>query len=337
MRVKRSTFHKVFISLIYLCVWLSLATMLIGCTLLKITTKQSCIGRIRIESTRLGVNSGNGNIAWSHSGEYLAYTHGYSVWIVPVDKWSEASKVYTEGRSDFDSYILESRFVVWSPDDKAVGFTLARFINAWQAEDVMVQLDLQQQTITPIAEENAELIDWSDDNRVLAQRGGVWIFDMPSRVWHPLVDPITGEIAGGFPNWAPNGSITLGAFLDWRWSTGNISIVHWPSNQWETLMIDDQPVQMMCTSAFPCRPVSSPDGTWIAWIEAEMTSENYIWRIMLYARERSEIVQVVSSEDYGFAEAQAPSWSPDSKRLAFSALDGLGGERIIWILDLAVR
>ena len=286
----------------------------------------------KLESTGLGVNTGLGNIAWSHDGELIAYTYAFGVWVVPVGEWDKTEKVYTAAPPE--EYILESRFVIWLPDDKAIGFTLGRPVDAWQTEESMVQLNLTDRTIAFISEEKAELIDWSKDGYLLAWRDGAWIFDMNSQTWQPLIDPETDSPVGSFPHWTNDDAIVLGRPADWQWSSGTISLVNWQLDQWEDVAIDNRPVQMTCNSAFPCRPVPSPDGTQLAWIETRATSDGYSWQIVEYSKGRSETTVIANGSDYGFERAQALTWSPDSRSLAFSALGESGKDRTIWILDL---
>ncbi|MCP4538660.1 MAG: hypothetical protein GY832_16115 [Chloroflexi bacterium] len=316
-------------SLLTLCA-LSLTAMLGGC-LPRGSTESLC--KIQLESTGLNANPGIGNIAWSHNGKHLAYIHGYSIWIVSVgDDWSETIKVYTAGPSE--SNILRSRFIAWSPDDRTIGFTLEHPINAWEAEDVMTQLDWQNGTVTTITDEKAELIDWSNSNWILAWRDGIWIFDISSQVWHPLVNPTIGKTSTGLPHWTFDETVILGIPLDWQWSNGMISEIDWQASQWTTMSIDNQSVQMMCNSEFPCRPVPSPDQLKIAWIEAQMTPDSYTWSIVLYDKSQAQISRIVNSEDWNLSEAQALTWSPDSKQLGFSAREKKSEEHTIWILSL---
>ena len=327
--------------IVYLCGGLSL--ILAGCALpaptgVAITevtateTQPATDGMlVWIENTYLNIYPAPGNIAWSNNGNFLAYTHGFSIWIVPVGRWSETSKVYTAGPSS--PYILSSRFLAWSPNDRAVGFTLFEPVDDWQAEPRMAQLNWREQTISFISEENVELIDWSTDNFILTRRSdGVWILDASPQIWQPLVNPLTGETTSGFPHWSSDGMIVLGSFSDWRLTNGTISTIDRQSSRWETISMDTEMVQMVSNSAFPSIPVPSPDGRWIAWIEAKLTSDDYIWRIMLYDRECSKITQVANNWEYDSSQGQALAWSPDSRRLAFSAWHE--EEYTIWILHL---
>lgn len=214
------------------------------------------------------------------------------------------------------TYILKSHFLAWSPDDKTIGFTLVKPFNAWEAEQIIAQLDWQAQTVTFISENNAIFGDWSADNRIVAWRDGNQILDVSSGVWAPLTDPVTGRVRGGFAHWSSDGTIVLGIPSSWRWLSATITIADPQADEWETVMVGEQPVQMSCYATFPCIPVPSPDGRWIAWIEAE--PRRHIWKIMLYDRLRSEIVKVADSRDYDFGSWQALIWAPDSRQLAFS-------------------
>jgi hypothetical protein len=296
--------------------------------------------QVWIENTHLMAYSSGSNIAWSNSGDLLAYIHLLSIWIVPDGRWSEASEVYTR-HAVFDSskYTLYGFDLAWSPDDTALGFTLFGYVenellHGTLSRPRLTRLDWREGTASFISEEEAQFTDWSTDNLLLTRRdGGCWVLDVSSGEWWSLSLIDRDGTFAGYPHWSHDGAVIFATFPDWRAENGTISIVDWRAGTRETISTVTGAVRMASNMGAPSTPLSSPDGRWIAWIEAEHTEEEYIWRIMLYDRERSEVSEIANNMEYDSSEWEALTWSPDSRKLAFRASRG-EEDYVILILHL---
>lgn len=290
-----------------------------------------------LQDTGLHISCGEGNLAWSHNGEYLAYTSGYSIWVVPIGKWAEKVEVYTTGvdRTETNPYILLTDFLAWSPDDTRLGFTVTEPLDAWHGKKLMAQVAWPSGIFELIAEEEATLLDWSDDNRILAYRDeGYWIYDIEQRTWQPVDEDGGGNITA-FAQWLSDGNILYAASADWRWESGGSIFIYKESWGFEVLKtVNDRPLHLFCSDTFPCFPVASRDGHWIAWTEFENSADVHTQRIMLYNRLNAEVIELVDSRDYNLWEVQKLSWSPDALWLIFSAKQATSDLCTIWMLDL---
>lgn len=71
-------------------------------------------------------------------------------------------------------------------------------------------------------------------------------------------------------------------------------------------------------------PAISPDGRWLA---CAMQDEHGESRIAVAPLENPEAVRIITGGDDGVMAHAGPSWSPDSRRICYSAYDGL------WVID----
>lgn len=319
------------------CISETIVTPLLTPTPMPATTFETKVD-LKVQDTGLVVNGWAGNLAWSHNGKYLAYISGYSIWVVPIGKWSEKVQLYATDvdRTEASPYILLSNFLVWSPDDTRLGFTVTEPLDVWSGKQLMAQVVWPNGTFTLITEEEATLLDWAEDNRLLTYRDGFGIYDIEQQVWQTLEGDGGGNIAP-FAQWLPDGTILYAASADWRWDSGGSIFIYEDSLGFEVLKTaDGRPIHMQCDSTFPCFPVASPDENWIAWIEFEVLAETQAQQIMLYNRRTSTVIELLDSRDYGLREIHKLSWSSDSERLAFSAQRFADDSTMstIWILDL---
>lgn len=284
--------------------------------------------QVRIEKTGLRANPDLGNVAWSHDSNMLAYVEGFGIWVAPVGKWADTALVHHPLISSAIIHPPASRFLAWSPDDSAIGYTL--FQTDFRTQ--MAQWSRQDQVDTLLTED-AELIDWSMDNEILALRDdGAWVWNLSSQVWQRVPSLMHADCV--FPRWLTDEEIVIALPSSCQWETATISLFNLGSGQWEVTTVDDQPIQLTCNEKFPCIPTSSLDGRWIAWIETEQRADVSIWRILLYDREQSQVTEVANSQEYGGSSWRALAWSPSFEQMAFLVQEE---EYTIWILHLHIH
>ncbi len=296
-------------------------------TMLPSPTPTSPAAPFWLENTNVRMNSGRGNIAWSHNGEWLAYTHGYSVWVVRVDQWYDSRNIFP----DLGSEWTVDDFIAWSPDDSMIGVTLERAVGQFGSEGFMAQVDWRRRSLSFLAPEQALLVDWNARDQILVNRDfDFWTFDRSTLAWKRLT--IT-EPAGNYilklPHWGPDGSLLLAGSEDMEVLTEySLFVLDLEANRTEVL-----PVQAIGDFTWPPYPVASPDGRWIAWIERPTTD---LWRIMLYDRQSRETAEVANTDSNGTFFWSALAWAPDSKRLAFSAEHFSGGYEynVLWLAHI---
>ncbi len=288
----------------------------------------------QLEDTSIAVNDGPGNIAWSHKGDLLAYTYGFSLYVVPVGQWHQPSRVFRASLDD-GPWDLGSDFLSWSPDDMRIGVTLQKPVAAQSLEGRMAQVDWRPGTFSLMEpDEEALLIDWSTTNRVVAKRrdSGYWVFDVPTGQWQRLLRPGSDQMgAVGFPRWFPDGNLVAGETVDITGSSDKIAFykVAPDTSLWQPLNIGT-----VTFFADTGDPVPSPDGRWIAWLEGYVTKEGGVWRMMLYDRKTGTITEAVNNKGNQTEMWKGLAWSPDSRQLAFSAGRGGSYDRTIWVLHL---
>ncbi len=299
-------------------------------------TVMSQSNSLQLEDTKISVNDVPGNLAWSRQGDLIAYTFGFSLWVVPFGRWNEAVKVHSASIEN-GLWDLNSPFIVWSPDSASIGITVSRQREPTSKqsgfESRIAAVNWKKNTVSLIApDQDASLQDWSAGNQIIAYRPdiGPSVFDVSTQAWQSIPSPSICKTGRGYHRWS------LDMLLWSSCSTGDepgkqIIIYKMSLRSSELVQL---PINVESPSVYTALPQPSPDGRWIAWIEDPTGSGN--WRIMLYDQKQPAIViEAANSKTFGTSSWQALTWAPNSKQLAFSAIRRQGDSsiRTMWILN----
>ncbi len=296
--------------------------------------------RFRLEDAKLEVDDalsfGRG-IAWSHEGDRIAYFYAGAVWTVPVDRWDQREQAYGVAHY-LRPWSLDENFLAWSPDDAMIGVNLRKDRDKEPAERYMGQVDWQRHALSFLAPDQGMGSDWSSEDRIVGYHGhDLAIYDIRSLEWEPLAVPERFANFSLRPTaWAAAQQLVLVGLPELDYSKSEwmhtVFLANLETGQWEPL-----PVQAFGTTAYLPQPMPSPDGRWISWIEDRFDFEPRTWRIMLYDRTQAQLMEAANNTDNGTFEWESLSWSPDSKRVAFTAMRVKGPDdrkRTMWILHL---
>ncbi len=298
----------------------------------------------RLEDTQVEINDvgsfGQG-IAWSHRGDRIAYFYGESIWTVRVDQWDQLQRAYDI--ADYSPWSLPGTFLAWSPSDAMIGVNLRKDRGTEPAEWYIGQIDWRRNALSFLAPEQGMGSAWSSDNRMAGYLDwDLGIYDIQSLKWQPLAVPERFASYYMRPTgWTSDNQLLLVGLpeLDYKKDVlaYTVFLANLETGWWDTL-----PVQAVSTpSPWPPQPVASADGRWIAWIEDRFDFDPRTWRIMLYDRTQAQLIEAASSTENsalnGTLMWESLTWSPDSKRLAFSATRVKGPDetkKTMWFLHL---
>ena len=130
---------------------------------------------------------------------------------------------------------------------------------------------------------------------------------------------------------APPRFLTSGGSPAW-FGDSNKLVFSSRGDLWTIAIDDDTPSQITSDTRDERAPQPSPDGSWVAFYSGRSGYQD-IWIVPADgSQDPRQITQdAMALDDYRFA----PSWSPDSKRLAYYSFKGHYWEDDIWVVDLA--
>lgn len=286
---------------------------------------------VRIFNTNLEVGNKT-PLAWSNNGEWLAYTFGYSVWLVNTDHWDQAVKLLTVTLTSQEPY-LDTPFLFWSPGDESLGFRLVKPIDSFTSAWWIARYDFATANMIVMWEgepgNNPIPVDWNDKGITVKRNGEFWLFNPNHQTWtfyggqsgfelNPQSAPMfvdSSRVVWGYPR--TDGRIVI-ADLD---------------KGIEPEVLDG--IQLFNEFTYPIStPIPSPDGRYLAWIDNIIKEDDTPYhRIMRYDLETDTLHKLIDSDTNGDIGIgwDSLSWSPQSK-LAFIAA-ARGKSPTIWILE----
>jgi WD40 repeat protein len=274
-----------------------------------------------MEKTDVELHPYIGGVAWSHDSQYLAYNNYAKIWVVPFGKWNETRKVPAsaldieksqhEGTLD----ISGKARLVWSPDDRQVGFTLEQ---ASKDADhlgalLLATAEVQSGNVSIVSKVPAELLDWSSDNLIAAYKDKKYpyLYNVTTKQWTALPPEVESAVALRF--WVPRRAI-LATLLD-----GTAVLV-----DSETLHVTVLPnirnsLPISSTNDPESAMIGSPDGRYIVWLtEIDPKTTRTPNRIMIYdtVTQKQRVLLEAKME---LEQWSGLAWSPDGTKLAFGA------------------
>ena len=241
--------------------------------------------------------------AWSPDGKWIDYRHedyttydsSYPNGLYLIDPDGNNRRLLVEG----DAFLPS-----WSPDSQQIVFTtssLLYIINFGGS-------DLEYLT-------GGRFPRWSPDGQeiVFTRAGthdtvGVWIIHLPDRQEHRLG-------FGAMPDWSPDGQHIVYSGPPGETPTG--------SQIWTMEISGGQNIQLTQNSFITNRsPRWSPDGTAIVWYVLVKT-KGEVW-----------IMNSDGSGQRKLTDGSHPSFSPDSRTVAFSNLHPSGDKIVLWRVNV---
>ncbi len=130
---------------------------------------------------------------------------------------------------------------------------------------------------------------------------------------------------------APPKFLTSGGSATW-FGDNNKLVFSSRGDLWTIAIDEDTPSQITSDTKDERAPQPSPDGKWVAFYSGRSGYQD-IWIVPADGSQdpRQITHDAMALDDYRFA----PSWSPDSKRLAYYSFKGDYWEDDIWVVDLA--
>ncbi len=286
-----------------------------------------------LKDTRINVSPQRGNIAWSHSGDRIAFTYHFTLWTVLADNWNKSSQVY----AGYNEWKVFPQFIAWSPDDKKVGLNLFNMQDDSQEIYKMVEVNVESGVASVITTSQTMLTDWSRTNQIATVRPTLGVLDLSNNNWKELVEPLpfpdqfAGSLTPGIPRWTSHGTLVIPQPVTKKDSVGEYAVYErqLESNQWHRM-----PVQILTANSLSPILAPSPDGKWIAWVQREFLGNEDIWKIILYEVSTGKMIEAANNQAKNTFNWQALTWSPDAKRIAFSAGPNSSASTI-WILEIS--
>ena len=219
----------------------------------------------------------------------IAFESGGEIFLINTDG-TERTNITQHGSTD--------RYPKWSPDGQQIAFLSSR-AGGWliftmnpDGTDLQLTWKSERGNLMEITE-----FDWSPDMQtfIYTPHGGIFIHDTPNQIhWHP---------DGKSPAWSSRGQIAFVAGGQEAENQEDIYVTNQFGGAIEpvitTFQDDDK------------RPAWSNDGTLIAFDNS--------WNIFIANADGTAKRQLTLNQNVGIDRYEAPTWSPDSKQIAFAA------------------
>jgi TolB protein len=238
--------------------------------------------------------------AWSPDGQWIVYRH---------EDYTKYDSTYPNGLYFIDpdgknrTLFLEGEAALpaWSPNSQQIVFTTGTVL-------YIINVDGSGREYLT----GGRFPRWSPDGQkiVFTRPGaqvGIWIIHLSDRREFRLG-------FGAMPDWSPGGEQIV--------FSGHPGTTRSGSQIWKMDSSGNTRVQLTTNSFITnWSPRWSPDGTQISW-----TADNEIWIMDSDGKNQRKLTKGLDS-----------SWSPDSKRIIFSAFEPSGAKIVLWRIDVDGR
>ncbi|HRR01213.1 MAG TPA: hypothetical protein P5518_07825 [Candidatus Cloacimonas sp.] len=246
--------------------------------------------------------------AWSPDGKWIAYHHfnydpedtSYSTGLYIIDTCGNNRRLVIAGQA----YNPD-----WSPDGKKIAFNSGDIFTISPNGENLTRVTNVGKAFFPSWSPDGEKIAFDTPYQDPRGANAIWILDFENLSLNDISIHGTGEWRD--PSWSPEGKY----LVHLRFLNGVFG---------EEIFIMDASgnngIQLTNNNNNDRDPRWSPDGLTIAW-----TGDKGIWLMNANGSD-----QRIFIDDY----ASSPTWSPDSKRIAFQKQNEEGNKIVIWTINI---